>query len=107
MHPDLGSFFDRAFESVQPALPDVGRVVVEPDYDSSPADQDAAQLAAELTQLLREQSPEPTALASHDGFDVHIPDRYPIVAKYIRSITLHQDRAEGPWIEVAPPGNWI
>ena len=31
----------------------------------------------------------------------------PLLNKYVRSITLHQDKLDGSWVEVAPPGNWI
>ncbi len=61
----------------------------------------------ELIQCIREQSPDAAAIASREGFAIEIPDRYPLLRKYIRSITLHQDRAEGAWVEVEPPGNWI
>ncbi len=107
MDPNLEFFLERSFESVQPTLSEVGRVVVEPDYDRSPVPEDARELAEELTRCLREQSPESAALASHDGFTVDVMGKYPLLSKYIRSITLHQDRTEGPWVEVAPPGNWI
>ncbi len=107
MHPELETFLDSAFRSVEPTSVEIGRVVVEPDYNVTPAQHDAGHLTSELVQCLREQSPEPAALASHEGFEVAIPGNYRLLLKYIRSITLHQDRAEGPWIEVAPPGNWI
>ena len=107
MDPNLEFFLERAFEAVQPTSSEIGRVVVEPDYDLSPIEQDSAALAQELTQCIREQSPDAAALASHEGVTVKIPDRYPLLSKYLRSITLHQNRADGAWVEVDPPGNWI
>lgn len=107
MHPELETFLEHAFQNIEPTSPDIGRVVVEPDYEISPAQHDAGHLASELVQCLREQSPNPAALASHQGVQVRIAGAYRLLAKYIRSITLHQDRVEGAWVEVAPPGNWI
>lgn len=107
MHPDLDFFLEHAFEAVQPTSPEIGRVVLEPDYDVSPVEQDAAALAGELIQCIKEQSPDSGAISSREGFAIKIPEGYPLLHKYIRSITLHQDRAEGAWVEVEPPGNWI
>ncbi len=107
MHPELETFLDHAFEAVQPISAQVGRVVVEPDYEVSPAGHDARHLASELVQCLREQGLDPAALGSHGGFEIEIPGSYRLLRKYIRRITLHQDKADGAWVEVAPPGNWI
>ncbi len=103
----LEDFLEDALERVQPTSSEIGRVVVEPDYDISPVDSDAPALARQLSDLLTRQSPDPAALACPQGYEVNIPADFPILARYIRSITLHQDRVEGPWVEVAPPGNWI
>jgi hypothetical protein len=107
MDPGLEAFLEGALESVQPTSCGIGRVVVEPDYNISPVDNDAATLAQELRKLIQRQSPDPAALASPQGYEVNIPSDCPVLAKYVRSITLHQDLVEGSWIEVAPPGNWI
>lgn len=107
MDPKLDFFLECAFESVQPTSPEIGRVVVEPDYDVSPVEEDAGALAEELIRCVGEQSPDSAAIGSREGFAIQIPERYPLLRKYIRSITLHHDRAEGPWVEVEPPGNWI
>lgn len=107
MDPQLEFFLEQAFESVAPTSPEIGRVVVEPDYDVSPADQDASGLVRELRDLLSAQSPDAAAIASPEGHSVAIPGDKKLLRKYLRSITLHQDRVEGSWIEVAPPGNWI
>lgn len=107
MDPQLEFFLERAFDCIEPTSPLVGRVVVEPDYDVSPTEQDAGGLAQELHELLSHQSPDMAALASPQGDTVAIPRGMTLLRKYLRSITLHQDGVEGAWIEVAPPGNWI
>ena len=99
----LEDFLEDALARVQPTDSAIGRVVVEPDYDISPVDSDAAALERELRDLLSRQSPDGAALASRQGYEVNIPADCPVLAKYLRSITLHQDRVEGPWVEVAPP----
>lgn len=107
MDPQLDFFLECALESVQPTSPEIGRVVVEPDYDVSPVEADGRGLAEELIQCIKEQTPDSAAMTSREGFAIEIPERYPLLRKYIRSITLHRDRAEGAWVEVEPPGNWI
>ena len=107
MHPELEFFLEQALESVQPTAREIGRVVVQPDYDVTPADQDASELATQLRQLISRQSLDPAKLASPEGYEMKIPEDQPLVGKYLRSITLHQDRVEGAWVEVEPPGNWI
>lgn len=108
MHPEMESFLEGAFQNVKPSSAEIGRVVVEPDYEITPLDRDARHLASELAQCLREHAAiEATALASPGGIDVEIPSTYRLLAKYIRRITLHGDKAEGAWVEVGPPGNWI
>ncbi|MGA8029027.1 MAG: hypothetical protein WB992_17955, partial [Bryobacteraceae bacterium] len=95
MNPELENFLEAAFQSVQPTSPEIGRVVVEPDYEVSPAQQDCRALAEELIRAIREHPPNPAALASHEGFEIDVSDRYPLLSKYIRSITLHNERVEG------------
>ncbi len=107
MHPELEFFLEEAFESIEPTSSEIGRVVVEPDYEVSPADHDASGLARELRELLSRESPDAAALASPQAYAVTIPGNCGLLGKYLRSITLHQDGVEGAWIEVAPPGNWI
>ncbi len=98
MHPDLDDFLESAFRSVQPVSPAIGRVVVEPDYDIAPDPHDAAELADQLADCLRGQTPPG---------DVEINSKYPLLKKYLRHISLHADAVEGSWVEVEPPGNWI
>jgi hypothetical protein len=108
MNPELDAFLNDAFQAVQPTSPEIGRVVVTPDFEATADQQDKQQLSDELTRLLGEQRPDHTALATADGFGVPVSNNCPLLAKYVRSITLHRDPpAEGPWVEVAPPGNWI
>jgi hypothetical protein len=107
MDPQLEFFLEDAFKSVQPTSPEIGRVVVEPDYDTTPDQKEGDQLAAELHSCIQEQSLNATDLASSQGFELKITSKYPLLRKYVRSITLHQAPTERPWVEVAPPGNWI
>jgi hypothetical protein len=108
MNPELDTFLNDAFQGVQPTSPEIGRVVVTPDFDVTADQKDQRQLTEELTRLLGEQKPDHNALAKADGFGVPISNKYGLLAKYVRSITLHRDPpAEGPWVEVAPPGYWI
>lgn len=107
MDPQLEFFLEDAFKSIQPTSPQIGRVVVEPDYDVSPVPQDRGELSHQLTRFLQEQSPDLAAVASPRGYEIRIPRKYRVLAKYLRQITLHGERVSGPWVEVAPPGNWI
>jgi hypothetical protein len=107
MDPQLGFFLEEAFSVVQPTSPRIGRVVVEPDYDISPDQQQQDQLTEELVHCIQEQAPNATDLASPQGWELKIPAKYPLLTKYLRSITLHQAPTERPWVEVVPPGNWI
>ena len=107
MHPDLEFFLEEAFQGVKQTSPEIGRVVIEPDYDVAPDSKDAGHLASELLQCLREVTLVPDALRSHDGQEVDVSGPCRLLRKYIRRITLHSDSIEGDWIEVAPPGNWI
>ncbi|HEX4168257.1 MAG TPA: hypothetical protein VHZ55_22555 [Bryobacteraceae bacterium] len=101
MHPDLEDFLEDALSSIQPISPSIGRVVIEPDYDVEPNPADAGHIAAELTECLSAQSLE------GESREIEIDRRYAVLAKYLRRITLHANRVDGPWIEVEPPGNWI
>jgi hypothetical protein len=107
MDPQLEFFLEEAFSAVRPTSPQIGRIVVEPDYDISPDQNERDQLANELERCIREQSPNGSDLASPQGWELTIPRKYQLLTKYLRSITLHQTPAERPWVEVAPPGNWI
>ncbi|MDQ2842780.1 MAG: hypothetical protein M3Y72_17420 [Acidobacteriota bacterium] len=101
MHPELEDFLEAAFDSLHTEHGEIGRVVVEPDYDVEPEPGDSQPLAEQLTKILHGQE------LKGDSVEVEIPDAYALVKKYIRSITLHSDKVEGDWVEVAPPGNWI
>ena len=107
MNPDLEDFLEAAFTSIKPTSATIGRVVVEPDYDSGVIGSDSQGLRSELIELLNRQNVDGNALKSQDGFEVKIPSRYRLLSKYIRRITFHADSVEGDWVEVAPPGYWI
>ena len=107
MHPELEDFLESALNNVQPTSSQIGRVVVEPDYDVAPDTADSASLAQQLLACLSGQALRDGELASHDGLEVTLGDDCAVLKKYIRRITLHADSADGAWVEVAPPGNWI
>lgn len=107
MNPDLEFFLEDAFASIKQSSKEVGRVVVEPDYDATVTPSDAQPLCQELSRLLRQQHPTDAALHSNDGFEAAISDDYPLLRKYIRRVVLHSDDISGDWVEVMPPGNWI
>ena len=100
MHPELEDFLEAAFNSIEPTDSRIGRVVVEPDYDAKPDPNDSQTLKTQLTSCLSDP-----ALATSG--EIPIGGQYDCLKKYIRSITLHPDKIEGSWVEVAPPGNWI
>lgn len=107
MHPDLDFFLEDALRDIQPTSLQFGRVVVEPDYDVSPDPAEALRLREQFVECLQGQTPDSAALANHEGFDVPVADRFRLLKKYFRRITLHGDPIQGGWVEVAPPGNWI
>lgn len=107
MHAELEDFLERAFGSIQPSSPNIGRVVVEPDYNVRPDVSCASQIAEQLSECIRDQPLKPEKLASRHGFEATIRPEYDLLHKYLLRITLHADPVEGSWIEVAPPGNWI
>lgn len=108
MNPDIENFLQDALKNLPPSVQGVGRVVVEPDYDSTAELQNPQGLIVEFVRLLNAQRVDMVALMSHVGFEVDDFSRYPRVASLVRRISLHADAAaDGPWVEVAPPGYWI
>jgi hypothetical protein len=106
MHPDLEDFLAGAFEAVQPTVNTVGHVLVEPDYNVAPDQQEADRLARELVDCLHKETlpvdfPEAGVTVTVD------PEKYALLKKYVLRISLHRDPIPGAWVEVAPPGNWI
>ena len=99
MNPDLEFFLEKAFDPIQPTSETIGRVVLEPDYDIDPDEKDQAKLADELMSCLKGYSGAAKEFAP--------PKEYPTLSKYVREISFHDDRLDGPWVEVNPPGNWI
>jgi hypothetical protein len=107
MDPQLEFFLEDAFNSLSATSPQIGRVVAEPDYDVTPDEKERDQVAAQLIQCVQEQSPDAAKLASPQGYEIKVPGTYPVLAKYIRKLILYRNPKEEPWVEVAPPGNWI
>jgi hypothetical protein len=98
MHPELEDFLETAFNPVQQTVPGIGHVEIEPDYNVAPDEQERAPLRRELSEALQD--------SSVPG-EVAISDRFPLLKKYVRRISLHREPIPGAWVEVAPPGNWI
>jgi hypothetical protein len=107
MNPSLEFFLEEAFGSVEPLSSKIGRVVVEPNYDTSPDPRDREPLAGELIQCIERELPRVAETASPQGCELKTLKQYSLLAKYLRSITVHRTPSERPWVEVAPPGNWI
>ncbi len=103
MNLKIEAFLEDALDGVQPTSQKIGRVVVEPDYEATVSPGDAAPLAAELSQCIAQSTPAALAESS----EIAIPENFAVLRRYIRQITLHPDKVEGSWVEVAPPGNWI
>lgn len=106
MNPEIEPMLEEAFESIQPVSTAVGRVAVEPDYESGLSADDVPQIKAELEKLLQCVQLSAGAIASHDGQDVSFTTS-PTLMRFVRKISLHGGEADKPWVEVVPPGNWI
>ena len=107
MNPDLEFFLEKAFTGIEPSSSRIGRVVVEPDYDVVFRPEDERPLRDELVRFVDSLMPEESNLQSFDGFETEIGKQFPLLKKYVRRLSLHADKANGDWIEVVPPGNWI
>ena len=108
MNPDIEQVLQDAFKTIESTNPAIGRVLVEPEYESESTQFDTAELRNELAGLLASLSGlDGAVLRSHDGLEVEQLGERPALKSLVRRITLHADSADGPWIEVAPPGNWI
>lgn len=107
MNPDIETFLQDAFKDIQPSVQGVGRVRVEPDYESDAVLEKPEAFAAELRKAVSVQKVDLLALGSHTGFEIDDMSKFPLLQKLVLRIALHGDGAEGPWVEVAPPGNWI
>ena len=69
--------------------------------------QDGEAFTAELKRVLSIQKVDLVELSRHTGFLIDNLDKFPRLQSLVLRITLHADAADGPWVEVAPPGNWI
>jgi hypothetical protein len=107
MHPELEDFLEEAFDPIQATSAEIGRVVVEPDYDTAPDPGDSDRTRQELQSLLALHKSLDEHADLVNGVTVEIGQEQMLLKKYLRKITLHADAVDGPWVEVAPPGNWI
>lgn len=106
MNPEIEPMLEEAFESIEPVSTSVGRVAVEPDYDSGLSAGDVPQIKQELEKLLSSVQLSPDAIASHEGQTVNFSGSLTL-SRFVRKISLHGGEADKPWVEVVPPGNWI
>ncbi len=108
MNPDLEMYLQDAFKTMQPTNPKIARVMVEPEYESGAAPADAAVLRDELSSLLAAFGDVgDREITTHAGEEVTGLESCQNLHRVVRRITLHADREDGPWVEIAPPGNWI
>jgi hypothetical protein len=100
-------FLASVFAQIRSTSPLIGKVLIEPREDVQPEDSDHNELASELTRLLQEQSPG-SEWNWRQGITVAIPERYQYLKKYVRSITLRQDKCTpgAPWVQVEPFGTY-
>lgn len=106
MNPEIETMLEDAFEPIQPVSTTVGRVAVEPDYESGLTPAETPQIRAELEKLLQGVKLSATDIASHDGQNIDFSGSS-LLSRYLRKISLHGGEADTPWVEVVPPGNWI
>jgi len=107
VNPSLEWFLEDIFRDIEPTSSAIGRVVLEPEYEATPNASDAPMLRDELIACMRQQAPGAADLASHDGAEVRMLSEFSTLSRYVRRVTLHQDRLPGSWVEITPPGNWI
>ena len=98
---DLQAFLEDAFDSIQPTSPAIGQGQVDPNYTVAADVSDRGGLAAELVRLIQDHTPD---VASPQGHIIRLPMRYPLLDKYLSSITLRRDRGLGSWVQVEPSG---
>jgi hypothetical protein len=99
----LEPFLQNAFENVRPpgGLDHIGSVAIDPNWGEAPRDEDREELVKQLERLLRD-APVPARL-SRQGFDIHPDERFPILRRYVNTVTLRGGRLD-PWVRVLPPG---
>jgi hypothetical protein len=97
----LEAFLEDAGAAVEPSS-DLGSLDLDPHYGTNPDYSDLRGLTAELCSL-REDLSTRMPVRSPQGATISIPERYPLLRKYIRDITWRCERA-GSWIRVLPDG---
>jgi hypothetical protein len=99
----LEAFIEDAFGGVQPTSTAISRVAVDPNYTAIADELELSRLAHELVRCIRAKTPNLSALRSPQGHDIPISDNYPMLRKYLRTITLYGEVVIGPWVQVEPP----
>lgn len=106
MNPEIEPLLEEKLASLAPTSNLVGRVSVEPDYESGLTATDIQQLRTELEEVLSTVPVSADAINGHDGQTVDFK-AFPTLTRFIRKISLHGGDAVEPWVDVVPPGNWI
>lgn len=106
MNPEIETLLEDGLCSLQPTSDAVGRVSIEPDYESEFGAADLPQLRAELEEVLNTAPVSAKAVKEHDGQELDFA-AFPTLTRFVRKIALHGGATATPWIEVIPPGNWI
>jgi hypothetical protein len=102
VNPNLEFFLEDVVRGITPTSSQIGRVVLEPDYDVCERIGDAQSLRDQIVELIRSQNAD-----APDGTEVEIPPAASLLRKYLQRVILYRNRLPGEWIEVTPPGSWI
>ncbi len=99
------AFLEDTFGSVQPTSDAIGGVTVDPNEAVQINEAEAKDLAGELTRCIRDST---GASIPAQGYYIEPSEKsYPLLKKYLQSITLHRDAAISSWVQVLPPGGAI
>jgi hypothetical protein len=107
MEPEIEIWLEDALENVMPTIPGVSRVSLEPDYESGLTPDVVPEVKTQLLELLGQVHTNSSDLVTHEGQVLTLQD-FPALRRYTRKISLHGgEKADKPWIDVTPAGNWI
>lgn len=104
---NVEAFLEDAFDKIQPISEEIGRVMIAPNYTVTADELDHNGLSDELARCIRQHKPDLTALRSPQGDDIPISQEYPLLRKYVRTITLYKEAGIGSWVQIEPPGNFV
>ena len=102
----LGGALQTALESVKSNLAQVGFVDVVLNCGVWLDASEISKLLEQFEQCVGEQTPDPYSLRSPQGFQVAVSEEYPLVKKYLKSMTLHGETQTGAWVQASFPADW-